>query len=67
MKLLGLNPDFTAHQRMICVAFSSVVGTCGDDASQLTASREKVQLVPSFGGGCRHDTLCCGFIWEKVL
>ena len=40
MKLLGLNPDFPADQRMNCVAISSVIGTNGEDASRLTASHE---------------------------
>ena len=52
MKLLGLNPDLAADQRVICVAISSVVGTCAEHVSQLTVWREnQVQLVPSFGAG----------------
>lgn len=48
MKLLGLNPDAAAGQRVICVAINAVVGTCGENASRLTASREnQVQ----FGAG----------------
>lgn len=40
MKLLGLNPDAAAGQRVICVAINAVVGTCGENASRLTPPRQ---------------------------
>ena len=59
MKLHGLKSDAAAGQRVICVAISAVVGTCGENASRLT---RHVRIRSSLERGCRHDTLCCGFI-----
>ena len=69
MTLLGLNHDLTADQRIIYVAISAMIGIYGEDASQLTASRENhVQLVPPFGAGMSpRYFVFCGFIWKKYV
>ena len=68
MKLLGLNPVLAADQRLICVGMSAVIGTCGEGASQLQPRvRIRCNWYHRMERGCRHDTLCCGFIRKKVF